>query len=151
MHLWHRDESLRGWEQAGIPAAGLSLGYGPTGRLETAVGVSRRALAVIVPFVHNRVRRAALVTCAGAEPCLLNGFPPLAAAVLVSAAIHLVSIVVPSLREVFQTFALGPYEWLILVGLSASIIPMVEVLKALQRVGIVGKNLGPMSRRAPNQ
>ena len=68
--------------------------------------------------------------------------------IAVSAAIHLVAILVPSLREVFQTYALTGTEWLVLLALSASIIPMIEVLKVLQRVGIVGKDLGPMSRRA---
>ena len=74
--------------------------------------------------------------------------PALAVAVLASAAIHLVTILVPALRKVFQTFELGAYEWGILIGLSASIIPMLELLKALQRAGIVGKNLGPVPRRA---
>jgi hypothetical protein len=37
------------------------------------------------------------------------------------------------------------------LALSASIIPMIELLKALQRLGIVGKDLGPMSRRASPQ
>jgi hypothetical protein len=36
----------------------------------------------------------------------------------------------------------------VLIALSASIIPMVEGLKLLQRRGVVGKDLGPMSRRA---
>ena len=72
----------------------------------------------------------------------------LLAGVLISAAIHLVAILVPSLREVFQTFALSGYEWFVLLALSASIIPMIEVLKVLQRMGLVGKDLGPMSRRA---
>ncbi len=68
-------------------------------------------------------------------------------AVLLSAAIHLVAVLVPSLRGVFQTYALTGTEWLILVGLSASIVPIIELLKLLQRKNIVGKDLGPMSRR----
>jgi Ca2+-transporting ATPase len=73
---------------------------------------------------------------------------PLLFSIVVSAGIHLVAILVPSLRTVFQTFALSGYEWIVLLLLSASIIPMVEILKALQRMGVVGKDLGPMSRRA---
>ena len=76
---------------------------------------------------------------------------PLLLAVIVSAGIHLVALVFPSLRGVFQTFELGTYEWVILLVLSASIIPMIELIKALQRLGIVGKDLGPMSRRASEQ
>jgi Ca2+-transporting ATPase len=72
---------------------------------------------------------------------------PLVAAVLLSAAIHLVSVLVPDLREVFITFALSAKEWLILIALSASIVPVFEIVKLLQRTGLVGKNLGPMSRR----
>lgn len=82
---------------------------------------------------------------------VMKPFLPMAllAGIVISAAIHLVAILVPSLREVFQTYGLSTTEWLILVALSASIIPMVELLKVLQRVGVVGKDLGPMSRRAP--
>ena len=50
-----------------------------------------------------------------------------------SAAIHLVAILVPSLRAVFQTHWVGSKEWFILLALSASIIPAVEVLKIFQR------------------
>ena len=72
---------------------------------------------------------------------------PLVLAVFLSGAIHLVSVLFPSLRPVFRTFALTPREWVIMLLLSASIIPVIELLKLLQRAGLVGKNLGPMSRR----
>jgi Ca2+-transporting ATPase len=72
---------------------------------------------------------------------------PLVVAVLLSAAIHLVSIVFPSLREIFQTFALGGKEWLLLLGLSASIVPAIEVSKWLQRRGALGRDLEPQSKR----
>ena len=55
-------------------------------------------------------------------------------AIVVSAAIHLVAILVPSLRAVFQTHWIGSKEWFILLALSASIIPAVEVLKLFQRL-----------------
>jgi hypothetical protein len=84
MHIWHRQglacESE--WEREEIYDAGLSLGCTSEGRLEIAPGVSEDALAMIVPFEENRVWRAALLTRAGGGPCLLNGFPPLAASVL---------------------------------------------------------------------
>ncbi len=47
----------------------------------------------------------------------------LVGAILMSAAIHLVAVLVPSLRPVFQTFALSLDEWVILLALSASILP----------------------------
>jgi Ca2+-transporting ATPase len=72
----------------------------------------------------------------------------LAASIVISAAIHLVAVLVPGLRGVFQTYAMNTNEWLVVVALSASIIPTVELLKFLQRRGVVGSELGPMSRRA---
>jgi Ca2+-transporting ATPase len=67
---------------------------------------------------------------------------------VISAGIHLVALLVPSLRLVFKTYELSAHDWLLLVALSASIVPMIEVLKVLQRFHIVGKDLGPMSRRS---
>jgi Ca2+-transporting ATPase len=69
-------------------------------------------------------------------------------AVAVSAAIHLVAVLVPALRGVFNTYAMVGDDWFVLVALSASIIPAIELLKLAQRAGVVGKDLGPMSRRA---
>jgi Ca2+-transporting ATPase len=71
----------------------------------------------------------------------------LAAAVVVSAAIHLVAVLVPELRGVFQTYALVGEDWVVLVALSAAIIPAIELLKLAQRAGVVGSDLGPMSRK----
>jgi Ca2+-transporting ATPase len=69
-------------------------------------------------------------------------------AVCLSAAIHMVAVLVPGLRPVFRTFELTGAEWGILLVLSASILPVIEGLKLLQRVGFIGKDLGPMSRRS---
>jgi hypothetical protein len=90
VHIWFRREpqsqsdsqSQSGWQQQEIPDAGLTVAIGESGRLELTSGVSDRAAAVIVPFRENRVRRAALLTRGAGESCLLNGLPPLTAAVL---------------------------------------------------------------------
>jgi Ca2+-transporting ATPase len=103
------------------------------------------SLLALSPLFHALNCRSATVSIFAMKPLLPVA---LLASVIVSTAIHLVSIVVPSLRGVFQTYALGSYEWLVLIALSASIVPMIEVLKILERLGIVGKNLGPMSRRS---
>jgi Ca2+-transporting ATPase len=58
---------------------------------------------------------------------------PLVIAVLASAAIHLVAVAIPSLRPVFRTYVMLPMEWLIVIALSASIIPAVEIMKAIRR------------------
>lgn len=102
------------------------------------------SLLALSPLFHALNCRSATASMFSMRPFLPL---PLILAVVVSAAIHLVALVFPSLREVFQTFALGGYEWFILLVLSASIIPMIELLKVLQRIGLVGKDLGPMSRR----
>jgi hypothetical protein len=82
MHIWRREESECRWEREEIPDAGLSLECGHDGRLGITPGVSDRALAAIVPFEESRVWHAALLTRTAGGACLLNGFPPLAAAVL---------------------------------------------------------------------
>jgi Ca2+-transporting ATPase len=53
-------------------------------------------------------------------------------AIAVSACIHLIAVLLPRLRPVFQTFAIGGAQWALLLGLSASIIPAVELLKLVQ-------------------
>ena len=53
----------------------------------------------------------------------------------------------PTLRPVFRTYPMGVYEWVVLLALSASIIPAIEILKWVQRRGMFADSLGPMSRR----
>lgn len=134
----------------GLLMGGLAVGcyYWPW----TLPGVDRfdygRAVAfsllALSPLFHALNCRSATVSMFALRPIL-----PLAlvASMLVSGAIHLVAVLVPSLRDVFKTWSLTGTEWLVLLGLSASIIPLIEILKLLQRSGVVGKDLGPMSRR----
>jgi Ca2+-transporting ATPase len=113
----------------------------------TATGFARAmafSLLALSPLFHAMNCRSATASIVSMKPFLPAA---LLLSVVVSAGIHLVAILVPSLREVFQTYALDSYEWLVLIGLSASIIPMIELIKLLQRFGIVGKDLEPMSRR----
>jgi Ca2+-transporting ATPase len=143
-------------EYLGIGAVGLLMGglavgcyYWPW----TLPGVDRfeygRAVAfsllALSPLFHALNCRSATVSIFKLRPILPIA---LVASMVTSAAIHLVAVLVPSLREVFKTYSLSATEWLVLLVLSASIVPIIEVLKALQRLGVVGKNLGPMSRRA---
>jgi P-type Ca2+ transporter type 2C len=74
---------------------------------------------------------------------------PLVLAVLFSAAIHLISVLVPSLRGLFSTYEMSGTEWLILMVLSAAIVPVIELLKWMQRANVIGRDMGPMSRRYP--
>jgi Ca2+-transporting ATPase len=102
------------------------------------------SLLALSPLFHALNCRSATASIFALRPIL-----PIAllASMVVSGAIHLVAVLVPSLHDVFRTWSLSATEWLVLIMLSASIIPMIEVLKLLQRTGVVGKDLGPMSRR----
>jgi Ca2+-transporting ATPase len=145
-------------EYLGIGAVGLIMGglailcyvwpwAGVAG--ESKPGAFARAMAfsllALSPLFHALNCRSATASFLKLRPVLPR---PLLLAIVLSAAIHLVAIVFPSLRSVFDTYALDDTQWLILIGLSASIVPMIEVLKLLQRSEVVGKDLGPMSRRA---
>ncbi len=104
------------------------------------------SLLALSPLFHALNCRSATASIFVTRPFLPAA---LLGSMLLSGAIHLVAILVPSLRAVFQTHAMTASDWLLLLGLSASIVPIVEVLKALQRRGVVGKDLEPMSRRLP--
>jgi Ca2+-transporting ATPase len=116
---------------------------GPTATLQgRAIAFSLLALS---PLFHAFNCRSSTFSLFKLKPVLSR---PLLVAVALSAAIHMVAVLVPSLRPVFRTYDLTSMEWGILLVLAASIFPVIEALKLLQRLGIVGRNLGPMSRRS---
>ncbi len=144
-------------EYLGIAVVGVLMGgmavacyYWPW----TLPGVDRfdsgRAIAfsllALAPLFHAMNCRSATASMFSLRPILPMA---LLGSMVVSAGIHLISVLVPSLREVFKTYSLSPIEWLVLIGLAASIVPIIELSKLLQRKGLVGKDLGPLSRRAP--
>jgi Ca2+-transporting ATPase len=106
------------------------------------------SLLALSPLLHAFNCRSATASVFALRPIL-----PLAlvSAVIASAGLHLVAVLVPALRPVFQTFAMEWSEWGLLVALSASIIPAVELMKLGQRLLAnserVSAALGPMSRR----
>ncbi len=137
----------------GVLMGGLALacyyipweGSGSGDRMSYARAAAFSLLA-LSPLFHALNCRSATASLFTLRPL----FPPaLLVAIAVSAAIHLVALVVPSLRLVFQTHEMPGADWLLLIALCASIIPMIELLKVLQRRGFVGKDLEPMSRRVP--
>jgi Ca2+-transporting ATPase len=71
---------------------------------------------------------------------------PLVVSVVISAGIHLVSVLVPTLWPVFRTgeagvgYMLDGYSWIVTLLLSASIIPAVEAAKAAQRSGLFSRS-----------
>jgi Ca2+-transporting ATPase len=54
-------------------------------------------------------------------------------AVATSAVIHFSAVVVPFLQPIFKTYPMSAQEWAITLGLSAAIIPAVEIAKAVGR------------------
>ena len=102
---------------------------------DALAGVHARAIAfsllALSPLLHAFNCRSARASIFALRPIL-----PLAlvAAVVVSAGIHLAAVLVPGLRPVFQTFAMSSSEWVLLLALSASIIPAVELLKLGDRL-----------------
>ncbi|PSM31966.1 cation-transporting P-type ATPase [Haliangium sp. UPWRP_2] len=58
---------------------------------------------------------------------------PLVGACLLSAGVHLISSAVPALRPVFHTYPLSASDWLIVVVLSASVLPLIELAKLIGR------------------
>jgi Ca2+-transporting ATPase len=103
------------------------------------------SLLAISPLFHAFNCRSATSSLFSLRPLLSK---PLLVAVVLSGAIHLVAVLVPTLRPVYRTFPMGGYEWMVTLLLSASIIPAIEIFKLLQRKGLVGADMGPMSRRA---
>lgn len=58
---------------------------------------------------------------------------PLLLAVAVSGMIHFSAVVIPVLQPVFKTHAMSGGEWLTMLGLSALIVPVVEIAKVMMR------------------
>ncbi|MFO0678619.1 MAG: cation-translocating P-type ATPase [Polyangiaceae bacterium] len=89
------------------------------------------SLLALSPLFHAMNCRSQTASAFQAKPL----FPlPLVLAVALSAGIHLVAVLVPSLRPIFRTFPLGRTEWLVLLVASAAIVPAVEIVKAGSRM-----------------
>jgi Ca2+-transporting ATPase len=119
---------------AWMGAAALLVALWPWGEIGAPGRFEERAAAfsllAISPLFHAFNCRSAIFSMFQLRPLISK---PLVIAVVTSAMIHLVAVAVPSLRPVFRTFAMEASEWLIVIALSASIIPAVEILKAIRR------------------
>ncbi|HXX66231.1 MAG TPA: cation-transporting P-type ATPase [Polyangiaceae bacterium] len=148
--------SPRDW--VGIAVVGLWMGaaaiacYGAALQPGVAIATKKgRAIAfsllALSPLFHAFNCRSATASVFSLRPRLPRA---LVASVVASAAIHFVAVLVPALRPVFQTFFVTGRQWGILILLSVSIIPAVEVVKLAER-GLVHRMrwLGPLSRRGP--
>lgn len=75
------------------------------------------------------------------------GSRPLVGAVTVSALIHLVAVLIPQLNVVFKTYPMTLLEWAVMLAAAASIIPVVEVFKWIERTRIGRGSAEPASTR----
>ncbi|HEY3822889.1 MAG TPA: cation-transporting P-type ATPase [Polyangiaceae bacterium] len=110
-----------------------------------AIAFSLLALSPLLHAFNCRSSTSSILSLRPVLPMALCG------AVVLSAGIHLVAVLVPSLRPVFQTFEMSGSEWTMLLLLSASIIPGVELMKLFQRLfaknPAVAAVLGPASQQ----
>jgi Ca2+-transporting ATPase len=101
------------------------------------------SLLALSPLFHAATCRSSTTSAFRLHPLVSK---PLVVAVGLSAAIHLV-VFLPALRPIFRTFWLSAAEWVMLLVLSASIVPAVEAWKLLQRARLLGPDLAPSTRR----
>jgi len=130
-------------------AAALLCQVWPWGQMGSDALVEERAAAfsllALSPLFHAFNCRSPIASIAALRPMVSRA---LVIAVVVSAAIHLLAVLVPALRPVFRTFPMDLREWLLVLVLSASILPAIEGLKLLQRRGLFAATLEPLSRRS---
>ncbi|UQA55136.1 cation-translocating P-type ATPase [Polyangium aurulentum] len=88
------------------------------------------SLLALSPLFHAWSCRSPVLSAFASRPLVSL---PLLLACAASAAIHLVAILIPALRPVFRTYAMSPHEWMILIVLSALVVPAVEIAKAIDR------------------
>ena len=105
------------------------------------------SLLALSPLFHAWSCRSPFRSALSSRPLISL---PLLVACLASAGIHLVAVLVPALRPVFRTYALGGDEWMILLGLASLIVPAVEIAKLFYRRLYPGEAPPPASV-APSQ
>jgi Ca2+-transporting ATPase len=133
---------LSGRDWLGMLVVGVWMGgaamiayVAPLRPTDPLAGMHGRAIAfsllALSPLFHAFNCRSATESMFRLRPVLPAA---LVGAIVVSAAIHLTAVLVPSLRPVFRTFAMTGAEWTILLVLSASIVPGIEALKLGDRL-----------------
>jgi Ca2+-transporting ATPase len=130
---------LRRRDYFGILYVGVVMGaaavalYATSGQDEDALLRTRAmafSLLALSPLFHAWSCRSPVQSIVQMRPVVSV---PLVVAIAASAAIHLVAVLVPSLRPVFRTYAMSGGEWLLLLGLAALIVPAVEAAKLVYR------------------
>ncbi len=134
------DEGLLGRrDYLGILFVGAVMGaaaiamYARAGRGEDALKEARAvafSVLALSPLFHAWSCRSPMRSLLSSRPLVSAA---LLGAVVLSAAIHLVAVLVPALRPVFRTFPMTADEWGWMLALSAIIVPAVEVAKLFYR------------------
>ncbi len=88
------------------------------------------SLLALSPLFHAWSCRSPVLSVLQTRPFFSA---PLFVAAALSACIHLVAVLVPTLRPVFRTYEMSGSEWALLLGLAALIVPAVEVAKLIYR------------------
>jgi Ca2+-transporting ATPase len=101
-------------------------------------------LLALSPLMHAFSCRSPIRSLLQSRPLLSV---PLVFAIVLSAAIHLVAVLVPSLQPVFRTFPIASREWVFVLGLAAVVVPAVELAKLANRSWFRGKGITPASIR----
>jgi Ca2+-transporting ATPase len=131
-------------------AAAVAL-YGMSSQDEDSLFRTRAlafSLLALSPLFHAWSCRSPLMSLFSAKPLISL---PLLGAVIASAAIHLVAVLVPGLRPVFRTYAMSADEWMLLLVLAALVVPAVEIAKAIYRLIRPQEAQPPPSSKAPSQ
>ncbi|MEZ4447672.1 MAG: cation-translocating P-type ATPase, partial [Polyangiaceae bacterium] len=88
------------------------------------------SLLALSPLMHAFSCRSPVRSVFSSKPLLSI---PLLAAVIVSASIHLVAVLVPALQPVFKTFPVAGAQWVMVLGLAVLVVPAVELAKRVNR------------------
>lgn len=104
------------WTEAGSPNEARAVAF---------------SLLALGPLFHAFNCRSATASVFSLKPILSW---PLLLAVALSAGIHLVAVLVPSLQPVFRTFPMTSVQWFAMLALSLSIVPAIEVVKLVDRL-----------------
>ncbi len=103
------------------------------------------SVLALSPLLHALSCRSPILSIMCAKPLISV---PLLVAMSISAAIHLVAVLVPALQPVFHTYSPSLREWLWVLGLAAVILPAVEFAKWLNRLRMNALGMGPPASSA---
>lgn len=130
--LRKRDFLGIGYVGSAMGAAGIAL-YVMAADHSQALKEARAlafSLLALSPLFHAWSCRSPIRSLFSSKPLISK---PLLLAVFASALIHLVAVLPEPLQKVFRTYPMSTQQWLLLLGLSAAIVPVVEIAKLIDR------------------